>query len=87
VQATSTVPVTYGGIPGAAERQACQQDVQTVQEASDAYAAQNGHPAASLAALLAAGMLRSLPQTGHGYVVEYDPATGHVSAQGICSGA
>ena len=82
----STVPVTYGGSPGAAERQACRQDVQTVQEASDTYAAENGHPAASLAALLAAGMLRSLPQAGHGYLVEYDPATGRVSAQGICSG-
>jgi hypothetical protein len=83
--AASTTPVTFGGIPGSAERQACHGDVEAVQAASDAYAAQNGRPAASVAALVAAGLLREAPATGHGYNIDYDATTGKVSAQGACA--
>ena len=83
--AASTTPVTVGGVPGSAERQACHADVESVQAASDAFTAQHGHPAASVAALVAAGVLRAAPTTGHGYAIDYDPASGKVSAQGVCA--
>jgi hypothetical protein len=81
---TATPPATYGGAPGVAEREGCDEEVHVAQEASDAYAAENGRPAASLAALVSAGLLRT-PGQGHGYVLLYVPATGKVSAEGACT--
>jgi hypothetical protein len=79
-----SVVTTYGGVVGKASKDACLLDVRGVQQASDAYAATNGRPAASIDALVAAGILVAPPSTGHGYVIAYDPATGKVTASGAC---
>jgi hypothetical protein len=81
----STPPSTYGGVVGKASRQACLEDARTAQQASDLYQAAQSHPAASLDALVADGFLRSKPSLDHGYVISYDPATGKVTATGICA--
>jgi hypothetical protein len=76
--------VTYGGIVGKASKDACLLDVRGVQQASDAYAATHDRPAPSIDALVTAGILHAPPETGHGYVIGYDPATGKVTATGAC---
>jgi hypothetical protein len=81
----NSVPTTFGGIAGKAEKVACLSDAQLVQQASDLYATTHGHPAASMAELVATGNLRIAPSDTHGYVIAYDPATGKVSASGACS--
>jgi hypothetical protein len=87
---TSSAPpaatiTTFGGTPGAAQAAACTEDARAVQQASDLYAASRGGPAPSLDALVAAGVLRAAPSTTHGYVIRYDGASGHVSAEGACT--
>ena len=68
-----------GGISDNSKKSACKSDVNTVQTASDAYYAQNGSYAASMAALKTATFLRQLPATGNGYTVAYTAADGSVS--------
>jgi hypothetical protein len=81
----SSVPTTFGGIAGKAEKVACLSDAQLVQQASDLFATTHGHPAASMAELVAAGNLRETPSDTHGYVITYDRATGKVTASGVCT--
>lgn len=83
--AAATTVTTFGGAPGAAQAVACRQDARLVQQASDLYAAQHDGPAPSVDALVAAGVLGAAPSTDHGYLIRYDAATGHVSAQGACT--
>lgn len=59
-----------------AQTAACNADVKTVSVASDAFIARNGAPAASVAALQAAGYLKTVPVTA----VVYTVATGAVAA-------
>ena len=81
----AATPTTFGGIPGAAQTEACRTDAQTVQEASDAYAVVHGRPAANIDALVADGRLRAAPSSDHGDVIGYDAATVHVTARGACT--
>jgi prepilin-type N-terminal cleavage/methylation domain-containing protein len=58
-----------------AETAACEADVKTVSVASDAFIARNGAPAATVAALVTAGYLKTAPATA----VVYTAATGAVA--------
>ncbi|MEA3055728.1 MAG: hypothetical protein QOD30_1160 [Actinomycetota bacterium] len=77
----STTVSTFGGTPGAAQRVACQQSVQTLQQASDFYAASHGAPAPSIDQL----PVESKPSVNAGYTITYDATTGHVGATGACT--
>jgi hypothetical protein len=77
----STTVSTFGGTPGAAQRVACQQSVQTLQQASDFYASAHGAPAASIDQL----PVESTPSVNAGYTITYDAGTGHVGATGACT--
>ena len=84
---TTTVPAsttvsTFGGTPGAAQRVACQQSVQTLQQASDFYITSNGSPAASIDDL---PVQHTPPDVNAGYTITYDAKTGHVGATGACT--
>jgi hypothetical protein len=70
---------------GKASQQACLADAQLVQQASDIYQTSRGQYAATIDALVAAGLVRAAPSTNHGYLVTYDPATGRVTAVGACT--
>jgi prepilin-type N-terminal cleavage/methylation domain-containing protein len=64
---------------------ACKADAKNVEVASEAYYAKNDHTyAASMAALVTAGYLREVPQTGNGYTITYNSATG--AATGALTG-
>jgi hypothetical protein len=77
----STTVSTFGGTPGAAQRIACQQSVQTLQQASDFYATSHGAPAASIDQL----PVESTPSVNAGYTITYDATTGRVGATGACT--
>jgi hypothetical protein len=77
----STTVSTFGGTPGVAQRAACQQSVQTLQQASDLYVASHGSPAASIDQL----PVEDHPDVNAGYTITYDGATGHVGATGACT--
>src|SRR4051812_11486245 len=79
--APSTTVETFGGTPGVAQELACKQSVQTLQQASDLYAASHGAPAPSIEQL----PVDTPPSSNPGYVIAYDAATGHVSATGACT--
>lgn len=79
--AQSTTVSTFGGTPGAAQRVACQQSVQTLQQASDFYVASHGSPAPSIDQL----PVENVPDVNSGYTITYDATTGHVSATGACT--
>ena len=81
----ATTITTFGGIPGAAQRMACEQSAATLQQASDFYVATHGSPAPSMEALVTDGHVQSAPSTSDGYVIGYDPRTGKVSATGACT--
>ncbi|MEN3273588.1 MAG: hypothetical protein V7636_2349 [Actinomycetota bacterium] len=78
----STTVSTFGGTPGAAQRVACQQSVQTLQQASDFYVAEHGAPAASIDDL---AVEQNQPSANAGYTITYDVATGHIGATGACT--
>ena len=78
----STTVSTFGGTPGAAQRVACQQSVQTLQQASDFYASTHGAPAASIDQL---PVEQNQPSVNAGYTITYDATTGHVGATGACT--
>jgi hypothetical protein len=78
----STTVSTFGGTPGAAQRVACQQSVQTLQQASDFYVAEHGGPAASIDDL---AVEQNQPSVNAGYTITYDAATGHIGATGACT--
>jgi hypothetical protein len=82
---TLATPTTFGGLPGKASKQACLADADTVQQASDTYRVLHGQPAVSIDALVRDGVLRTAPSTTHGYVIGYQPATGEVTAAGVCT--
>ena len=77
----STTVSTFGGTPGAAQQVACQQSVQTLQQASDFYATSHGAPAASIDEL----PVENHPNVNAGYTITYDAKTGHVGATGACT--
>ena len=77
----STTVSTFGGTPGAAQRVACEQSVQTLQQASDFYATSHGAPAASIDQL----PVENHPNVNAGYTITYDAKTGHVGATGACT--
>jgi len=77
----STTVSTFGGVPGEAQRVACQQSVQTLQQASDFYATSHGAPAASIDDL----PVENHPNVNAGYTITYDAKTGHVGATGACT--
>jgi hypothetical protein len=77
----STTVSTFGGTPGAAQRIACEQSAQTLQQASDLYAASHGAPAPSIDQL----PVESNPDVNAGYTLTYDTTTGHVGATGACT--
>ena len=83
--APATTVTTLGGSPGAGAAAACQEDVRTVQQASDLYEGRHGTKAPSIDALVADGILQQAPSRSAGYVVSYDPRTGHASASGACT--
>jgi hypothetical protein len=76
---------TYGGVPGAAQRVACENDVRQLQQLSDYYKTLKGHPAPSLQTFVDDGSIDHVPTNDHGYVIGYDATTGHVSATGACT--
>jgi len=80
--AAPTTVSTFGGVPGAAQRVACQQSVQTLQQASDLYAAEHGAPARTIDDL---AVEQNQPNVNAGYTITYDAATGHVGATGACT--
>jgi general secretion pathway protein G len=69
------VVFAVNGVTDRGKSAACQADVSTVQIASEAHYAKNGAYAASMAALVAAGFLRSAPAD-----VVYTAATGAAAA-------
>ena len=81
-----TSPGAAAGDISAAARATCQTDYQAVQQAADAYAAEHGHPPASVSDL--SGILRD-PVTSPYFTISIGPtgqvdvaAAGHVAASG-----
>ena len=81
----STTVVTFGGVPGVAQRIACQSDAQQFQRLSDYYKTLHGQPAPGLQTFVDDGAIDHVPTNDHGYVIEYDAATGRVTAKGACT--
>ena len=81
----ATTVVTYGGVPGAAQRVACESDVRQLQQLSDYYKTLHGQPAPSLQTFVDDGSIDHVPTNDHGYVIAYDAATGKVGATGACT--
>ena len=83
--ASSTTVVTFGGIPGVVQSRACTEDAQRLQQVSDLYVASHGKPAPSIRTFVDEGFIDEAPSGTHGYVIEYDGATGRVTATGACT--
>jgi hypothetical protein len=81
----ATTVTTFGGVPGAAQRLSCENDARQLQQLSDYYKALHGEPAPSLQTFVDDGAIDAVPTNDHGYVIEYDAATGRVSASGACT--
>jgi general secretion pathway protein G len=67
-----------GGITDKGNKSACKADLKTVEVASEAYRAQNGAYAASVAAMIP-NFLREAPTTSNGYSITYNSTTGGVT--------
>jgi prepilin-type N-terminal cleavage/methylation domain-containing protein len=76
--------VSVSGLSNTGKQAACKSDVAAVQTAAEAYYAKNGAWAADTAALVSAGLLRSLP-TNTAYALTYNATTGAVSSTPACS--
>ncbi len=78
------VVFAVGGINDSSKTSACKSDKKTVETASEAFYAQaNPHVyAASIDALVTAKILREAPSITNGYTINYDGATGTVTATG-----
>ena len=74
-----------GGVTDKGKQSACKADVSSVAAASEAYFVPNGGYAPTMAALVTAKYLRSLPQGGGGYTVNYSATDGSVSSTPACS--
>jgi prepilin-type N-terminal cleavage/methylation domain-containing protein len=85
------VVFAVNGITDRGVTSACKTDMVTAQTASDAYYAQNGGWAASIPALVAAGLLRTAPPdgtvAGDRYEILYNAATGAVTGNLLTSAA
>ena len=78
------VVFSVGGISNKSKSAACSSDVHSVQQAEEAYYAQN-NAYTSLAGLVTASLLRSAPSTTNGYTISADSSTGAVTVAPACS--
>ncbi len=72
---TGIVVFAVGAFTDRGEVAACKADMKTVESASEAYRAQNGSYAATIAVLVSSGYLKSPPLTTN-YTVTYTVAAG-----------
>jgi prepilin-type N-terminal cleavage/methylation domain-containing protein len=72
---TGIVVFAVGAFTDRGEIAACKADMKTVESASEAYRAQNGSYAATIAALVAGGYLKSAPSTTN-YTITYTVVAG-----------
>ncbi len=74
-----------GGVTDRGRQSACRADVRSVETASEAHYAKNGSYAATIAAIVTAGFLKSAPGSANGYVISYNSTGGVVTATPACS--
>jgi prepilin-type N-terminal cleavage/methylation domain-containing protein len=78
------VVFSVGGVNNKSKSAACNSDVATVQTAEETYYAQN-NSYTTMAALVTAKLLRSVPSTTNGYTISADATTGAVTSAPACS--
>ena len=82
---SAVVVFAVGGVTDKGKASACKADVSSVAAASEAYFVPNAGYAPTMAALVTAGYLRSVPGTSAGYTITYSAADGSVSSTPACT--